>query len=857
MWSELKLRLFAREDSEHVQILIRIGIVAFLVVYFSAVAYLFPEDPAQFHATLVTLALSMLASFALLAWIIAKPRKNALRRVTAAIHDNVVLTLCLFLSGELAAPCIGLFLWITLGYGFRYGTQYLNISQILSLVGFAAVWATEDFWRSNPVLSAAMMFTLVVIPRYAASLIGLLHAEKARAEEHSRAKSAFVAMMSHEFRTPLHGIIGHTQLLELTPLNAEQTGYLRNLRSSSAGLLDLVESVLDISRIESGNHPVTLSLVDLHELLTECMSTVDVQAQSRHLRMRLDVDPVIPRQVWLDKRSIREILLNLLGNAVKFTDSGSIELTVSHGQFSPSEFQLRFCVRDSGIGIAEDKFDRVFVQFSQIHTSTDRSAAGAGLGTTIARDLARRMGGDILLRSDLGRGTSFEVEIPVKGSLLTDRPKRDHQTVLIIGMFGTPQHAVVSSFQQLGFDVVVEGQLDLALDRLNDLSKELLWVLAPESIGLQAARHIGDALRAAAPHVVSRGHLVSITNVSALSADFAEAGFAASVCSEVSASELAALTDGHLVSNDLASLPVLDPIQNDVDSSEDDVLAKAKAMLRGQQFLRVLLVDDNSVNRLMMATWLEKLGIEHAIATSGYEFLEKAADGSFDLFLIDHQMPDLDGLEALNLYRTAASDPVVPAVLVSADVRKETIARALRVGFTAIAPKPLRLEGLVRAMVDAFAPRSVPLRVEDLDARRLPAGSTAASAQPESQPSDADDDLLVDPTQLLGVIAVAKADSARFGERLIQAYADDAVEVFAHLRQSLETGDYPALWDAAHALKGNSMNLGAHSAAALCETLEQMKPEELRDSGAVLLSRLEDIVARSVAALRATRPRAE
>ncbi len=846
MWSELKLRLFAREDSEHVQILIRIGIVAFVTVFLEALDRIAQKQSDAGLDIYVALALSMFISLALLAWVIISPRSNPLRRLLAALQDNFFLTVCLVLRGEAAALCYGLYLFITLGYGFRYGTRYLRFSQALSLVGFIVVWEMSPFWHANPVLSASLLLTLAVIPSYAVTLIQTIHAEKARAEAHSRAKSDFVAMMSHEFRTPLHGIIGHTELLEHTKLNAEQSGYLRRLRASTAGLLDLVESVLDISRIEEGKQSIVKAEVSLKDLLIECVSTIEVQAKSKDLRLQIYVDPVLPDKIIIDRRSVREILLNLMGNAVKFTDSGSIELTVSHGALNADSLQVVFQVCDSGIGIAEEHFDRVFERFNQVHGSADRAAAGAGLGTTIALDLARRMGGDLRLQSELGRGSSFNFDVPVQGGIRQRSKAINTQQVLLIGVFQDIEHGPLNNLNALGFETKVLAQLDVAIDYIRANGTSTQWVFVPESIGIPAATRVADALQAAAPSVLKNGRLISVTNVSACSSDLLEKGYSGSLRFGATLSETAALLAGQLPAETSAT-----DEENSQGAIEADELGNAKAALAQQQYLRVLLVDDNSVNRLMMSTWFDKLGIEHAVASTGYEFLEMAADGSFDLFMIDHQMPDLDGIEALNLYRTAAADPLMPAVLVSADVRTETVSRALRAGFTSVVPKPLKLDLLIKAMVEAFVPQSERTAVSNLDLAGTQSTAEHSTKYSEGAQFRDDAEVLIDPAHLLGVTSIAKAEASVFAQKLIQAYENDAKEVFVNLRKTLSNHNFPDLWDAAHALKGNSMNIGALAAAALCAQLENMRPEDLTQHGDHLLDALENTVSRSVAALRA------
>jgi two-component system sensor histidine kinase RpfC len=844
-WRRLRTGLSRRPDSEHVQILVRLVIVGLVIVYFASLRQLMPDEAPAITTTLPLLAVSMAISIALLVWLLIAPAIHVSRRVVAALHDNAMLTLCLILCGEIAAPCYGLYLWVTLGYGFRYGEPYLKLSQGLSIAGFLLVWALSPFWRDNALLSGSLLATLIVVPSYAAALIRMIHAAKARAEEHSRAKSDFVALVSHEFRTPLNGIVGHAQLLETTSLTDEQAQYLRNLRASAAGLLDLVESVLDISRIESGEYTIELADVGLRDLVLNCLATVDVQARHRGLRLLAHVDPRLPRRLMLDVKSVREVLLNLLGNAIKFTESGTVELTVvGRGEPDDDHFRLICTVRDSGIGIARRDFDRVFARFTQVRGGARRPASGAGLGTTIARELARRMGGDIWLESVVDAGTAFHLELPVTGHLLALPYPAGGRRVVLVGEAGRESPELATHLRDLGAEVLPAADVQAMLAGVRSTSLPV-WVIVPAAAGVDFARDLASALVEAAPELVTAGRLLALIRVSALSGELAAAGYAAAVPVQASRAVLAALLAEPLTPASERGLPE--------EGETITLLEQARALLQPMRLMRVLMVDDNSVNRLMMSTWLEKLGIEHQVAASGHEFLDMAADGTFDLFLVDHQMPDLDGIEALNLYRTASTDPQVPALLVSADVQPETVARALRAGFAAVIAKPLRLENLVNAMARAFRPVN-----EAGEVVSVPPSDAVSRMPTDRALFEAPDEALVDAAQLLDATALAPDEAAAFAQRLIGAYEADARTVFAGMRASMAVEDWPSLWDAAHALKGNSANVGAIVASACCAQIEAMTPEELRIEGAQRLDQLEAIVARSVArlVLRPVPPRA-
>ena len=667
-------------------------------------------------------------------------------------------------------------------------------------------------------------------------------------EAHSSAKSDFIAMVSHEFRTPLHGIIGHAQLLELTSLSNEQATYLRHLRASTAGLLDLVESTLDVSRIEAGDSPVQRSPTNLRECVLECLTMIEVQVRARGIRLLAHVDPALPASVSMDRKSVREVLLNLTGNAVKFTDSGSVEVTVSYRDPGPVGFRLVFSISDSGIGIAKENFDRVFAKFSQVHEGSTRPATGAGLGTTIARDLARRMGGDITLDSDLGRGSTLAFDIPVEGSLVIPPRAGRLGTVMLAGAVDAALDPLIASLRALGCETTVATEVTVAIGIINATASPPEWVFVPESLGIAAAQRIAQAAQARAGDRADLCRLIVLTRASAMSAEFAHAGFSGSMRRGASQSEVAATLMGRLAPEGPTPTTVRVPVQTPAPPEApdgDDLLARLVAELKPIQYVKVLLVDDNSVSRLMISTWLEKLGIEHSVAKYAYEFLEMAADVSFDLFLIDQHMPDLDGIEALNLYRTAAADPVVPALLVTADVKEETVQHALRAGFACVVPKPMDIEVLVHAMVQAFAPPSERPQPEQLQA------AVQARAWSLNAPRGGEAEDLIDARQIMNATSIPSGDVTEFARNLIHGYAQDAWIMFAGMTDALSRSDFTALRDHAETLKGSSRSVGATAVARLCADMASTPTDTLRSQGAQMIATIEDTVRRSVAAFEA------
>jgi two-component system, sensor histidine kinase RpfC len=403
-----------RSDTEREQAFVRITIEIFIGAF---LCYRFL--PADHIALKTKVMFALVAGFALVSfWLFAQTYRPRLpRRVRlwfANVTDVLGISLTLFFTEGTGVFLFALYLWVTFGYGFRYGLRNLFVSQVLCVIGFASVVLATDYWRERGELSAAMLFILVVIPLYGAMLLKRVSDARKRAEEANRAKSVFIANMSHEIRTPLNGIIGVKDLMLSTPLDNEQRDLLETLSSSAQALLGVIQDVLDFAKIESGKIVTESILLDLSALVENTAKMLRHQAQAKNLDFQVDVPRSIPKSLEGDPNKVRQILINLAGNAIKFTERGAVRISVSAVGEDRESCTVRFEIADTGIGIAADKIERIFESFTQADASVTRRFGGTGLGTTIAKGLADAMGGRIGAVSSVGEGSRFWFEIPFK-----------------------------------------------------------------------------------------------------------------------------------------------------------------------------------------------------------------------------------------------------------------------------------------------------------------------------------------------------------------------------------------------------------------------------------------------------------
>jgi two-component system, sensor histidine kinase RpfC len=750
------------------------------------------------------------------------------RRWVAAIFLDVGMTIVIALEApDIMSYFYPLMLWMILGNGFRLGIKYLILSSILSAVSFGYMVFSTEYWADKRGLGYSLTFALLAIPAYCSTLIHKLSKAKEAAEAASRAKSYFLTSVSHELRTPLNAIIGYGNHLQQQNLPKNQKDMIDASVLAGEHLLHLIEQLINNAKSETTTVAAENKKMRPTDLLSEIRSIMAVRANDKGLDLHLYAAALSDRAVIMPVEMIRNILLNLVGNAIKFTESGNVVVS-SRLLRHNSRDMLEFQVTDTGIGIAKEACEHIFKPFQQADQTVMNRFGGTGLGLAICRQLCDQINGAIEVDSELGMGSCFTVRIPVK--IAEELDAED----------GVSQDAIT---RLLAIGSFSSDLLEKAQSTSNFVVRTIVCNESANIIGKLQGIDLNDFDVA----MIDQELAVKIDPDDALWQYFAEAQIAPVLVATNKDIDLDEIWLRAAFASIIPPSPNFDELRSAV---RIGCSFTRNAGLREQEAIQeplaytsrsILVADDNRTNRHILSAILETAGHQVTLVCDGDETIEALEKGGFDIVLLDVNMPRLNGIDASRMWRQIeGSRSHIPILGVTADATSETEQRCLDAGMDERLTKPVNakilLETIQRHCHNADAPAVLPQKLDD------PLNIvTSINSEPKVS-----NDTVIDQAQIKYLRDIG---DDQFVCDMINGFRCDIEESFDDLETSIRQADPAQFRFASHAIKSCSNNIGARMLASLCTRFEQISEHEFHAKGAEYLVRVKTEISAVMQAL--------
>jgi signal transduction histidine kinase/CheY-like chemotaxis protein len=637
-----------------------------------------------------------------------------------------------------------------------------------------------------------------------------------RAEKASRAKSEFLARMSHEIRTPMNGVLGMAELLRhSTTLDARQRRYAATIHQSGSALLDIINDILDFSKIEAGKLELDSAPFCLRDIVEDAVDILAERAHSKGLELICDIPAEFDTKVCGDGQRLRQVIINLISNAVKFTERGEVKITVRPEGSGLLNSAFRFEVKDTGIGIKAENCDAIFESFAQEDSSTTRQFGGTGLGLAICKQLVELMGGQIGVSSTPGVGSTFYFAVPLSTDPTAERDRRttilNRTRMLIVDDNSTNREIMRHHLVSWGVLVTEANSGRQALEILDQALGGQFDVLIidgqmPDMKGAALASTIRARPQFASVPMLMMSSALSTTPL----ADNSPDGATAWLSKPMRRTQLHACLSSLVTNQSLTANATTDLLRQ-------NAIAAAQSSTRPSRVRRVLLVEDNPVNQEVAQAMLQQLGVEAVSAWSGEEALEKLTSDRFEVVLMDCQMPRLDGYATTSRFRDWEKEhqrPRTPIVALTANALTGDAEKCFAAGMDRYLSKPFSSDQLYQVLESC---------VSD-------------SAPPESEVKV--ENAVLDRQALGRIRALHRPGGPNLLAKVLGLYSSSSLALTDAIRTAVQSNDAESIRQAAHALKSSSANVGAMAFADLCKEVEVAAAQGKLDQARVLVEGL-------------------